>query len=680
MMKKHFNTHKLRLKAMTISMICLFMLNNISFASQPGALQRSVHSLAPFSRFSSIEFMEDAGLIYLNRLIGRVLDQFGSKISADGLKRFIEKHLSSVDITRFDPEGLYREGDTFCLPCTGGDSGQKLILRYYLPHDNPAEAAGKVSVSVGIGEVMLICEYQEGPGESPEERTASLPESVERFDRRPVNVGLLQEHYVKHDMAVKRAINPGDKPLTGVYGAAGADVSNFFLSTNAAEAYFISQYSDVFFAFSRRDLKKCFNRDPEEYIDKHLSKDYCAWKFFRGFAGGHAVEGKNKMVAALAFELKVMGVDLNTVKISSYRGCPRITFQWGYSGAAEKERSITLVNADVTRPDEYKHVLEGKKIDIYYQRAANETAYDYRKGRESFIGFIYTLLNPGGFFVTDDHVYDYMKEWYCDLGPEFPLEVRETEIPGLKGIEADILKRRGDDQLAMFDDNQDYYGWKVRIRQKPFITVAAEELNGYSGTNKRPAQDLIDIVIMQAYEAKKRDENVIIGIDTSWIPATQIAAIQGLLSRLNNLSRGKGLGNITIKRSSGEALAGVLAKEIGKKKTSLSNVVILGDRKVLGSKAFDAFREPDAEKEAAFFAEIALPEDFPENSYIRLLDMLTIALKLAFGEPVSPEHPFMDIVRGGRRTFRFIPRAEPFEFEELRNLYEIQRQAIAAAA
>ena len=74
-----------------------------------------------------------------------------------------------------------------------------------------------------------------------------------------------------------------------------------------------------------------------------------------------------------------------------------------------------------------------------------------------------------------------------------------------------------------------------------------------------------------------------------------------------------------------------------------------------------------------------LPEAFPENGYIRLLEMLTISLNLAFGGTVSLENPHMDIVPDGPRVVRFIPRAEPVEYDELKEIYAAETRFITAA-
>ncbi|MBI4396048.1 MAG: hypothetical protein HY548_03065, partial [Elusimicrobia bacterium] len=80
-------------------------------------------------------------------------------------------------------------------------------------------------------------------------------------DSRPVAAKLLHEVFVRHDVAVKNVVNPDDKPLTVLYGGAGADVTNVLLATNARKAYFIAKYGNL----SADDLRLFFS-NPQEYM------------------------------------------------------------------------------------------------------------------------------------------------------------------------------------------------------------------------------------------------------------------------------------------------------------------------------------------------------------------------------------------------------------------------------
>ncbi|MEA3489429.1 MAG: hypothetical protein U9R44_03680 [Candidatus Omnitrophota bacterium] len=1035
-MKRLFNIQSLWFKVVATGAVCLFVLNDFSFALQPVEIRNSDHTLSPVSRFATVvriedqdgrsllvedepgksnltrDFQEGAAFIYLNRLICRVLELFGSKISAEGLKEIIRENISHTDFTRFDLEELYKEGDTFYLPYKE-DDGRTQILRYYLPAGKPAEFPGKPSIPVGTGTAR----------ESGEGASFSTPQDREQFDRRPVDASLLHEAYVKHDMAVKSIVNPDNKPLVAVYGAAGGDISNFLLSTNATEAYFISEYSWRFTRLSPKDLKKCFeSKDPDKYIDRYLRRDLYFEKFYTGFTNKAALDEKRKNVAAIAYELKAMGVDLKKVRVEAvragrFRRYPKITFSWKYKNAQKQDYSIVFIDADITKPEQYKEILNGKSIDLYYQKAGNKIALDYNKAENSFIRVINNYLKPGGYFITDDYIFHPEKVSYTDNGPWFPLPLSESKIPGIESFEREISEIRSADYCPEgYPGRREAfsYGWNVRLRQKPLsfapveppaialvkgrgkwaqyalnpdqheiinatwrilwnkgyglpeddeivseitgildekgvkgdlpvhihsppqkvfldtlyelarnmnvyfpprgqfrlithpgtyrdretgrprscnmlvpreeftflkelrqedpesywewldhevahladrakggkktekqltreypiekflgavsvegkeaaeknpgiqkkparvigekkilrvfkkgnvrwgqvtkeakllmvkklakalkkepgalntadfqrkiprfnnkslggflfwaerefnVTIGIaealsrlkthlgitdllepvlvssepspefipphEETKGASGSGQagrretavsdepespdipdleKKAQDFIDAVIIPAYKArtKKQGEKIVIGIDTSWIPDIQQAAIQRLVNGLSLLSERKGFDNVIVKRGKGIKLADELLKldEIAKNKIPLSNIVILGDRKVLNSKAFDPLRNPDAEKDGAFFAEIALPEGFPENSYIRLLEMLTIAVQLAFGGKAPPDDPFIKIIQDGPRVFLFIPKPEPFEFEELKKIYENQKQVIRAA-
>ncbi|RKY41225.1 MAG: hypothetical protein DRP85_06940 [Candidatus Makaraimicrobium thalassicum] len=722
-------------RAVAAGVICLFMFNNVPDAMQGIMGPKSNHTLAAPSRFhTTVRIEERYGRIvatqreeiqksrfqnrvaasYLSFFMEHFLTRYGSNISADGLKRLIKESFSNIDFTGSNIEELYKEGDTFCFPYISENKSREGILRYYLAHDRPLEAMGNIPRPVvSDGEVMVISESlgEISPLAKRRIRFPDFSESEKQFDRRPVDAGLLHKAHVKYDMAVKRVVNPDDKPLRALYGAAGADVSNFLLSTNASEGYFVSFYRGVFRQLSEKHLKRCFQgKDPDKYIKKHLDRDRYKGKFLGGFANSATFDSNPRtIVAALAFELRSMGVDLRTVQVDSDHGYPRITFRWGYKGAEEQIRAITFVNADVRRPEEYQDLLEGKEIDVYYQRAGNELAEEYSKGKDGYIYVMNSHLKPGGYFITDDYVYSPKRKCYFDRGPLFPLRLDEIEVPGSEQIGEECLRLR----LPWLPQSVEsvYYGWHVRIRQKPFVggapasaqekadlaAEAADEEEAPSvdiSRGEKPVQDLIDTADIQTYKAydirkrapgiqaydeKGQKQNVIIGIDTSWVPGMQESAIQGLLNKIRYLSYKKGLGHIVVIRQNGEKLAEELLEEVGRRKTPLSNVIVFGDQKVLDAEAFDLLRTPEAEENGAFFAKIALPEDFPENSYVRFLEMLTMAMNLAFEGPwVSLDTSLIDVVREGNRTFRFIPKAEPFEMEELKEMYEEQKKILAA--
>lgn len=180
-------------------------------------------------------------------------------------------------------------------------------------------------------------------------------------------------------------------------------------------------------------------------------------------------------------------------------------------------------------------------------------------------------------------------------------------------------------------------------------------------------------IVMKAASGEK----LIIGVDTSWVPGLQEADIENLLTILSKIQKKKGFDNIIIKRGKGEALAGILDAEIKRTGVPLANVVIIGSEPVIFSESFDRFRENAESGKNAFFAGVSLPEDFKETSYTRMLEMITMALRLSSGS--TKEEAGMseiEVMQLGPRSFIFIPKASPLDFE----IYKIQAKYINTSA
>ncbi|MBD3426725.1 MAG: hypothetical protein GF409_05795 [Candidatus Omnitrophica bacterium] len=194
------------------------------------------------------------------------------------------------------------------------------------------------------------------------------------------------------------------------------------------------------------------------------------------------------------------------------------------------------------------------------------------------------------------------------------------------------------------------------------------------------AMTFMDTLRLRAYEARKQEERIIIGLDTSWIPgmdSEQGIAIQSLLSAIYKLEREEGLNNVLVVRGKGEELAASLLERAQKTNTSLGNVVVLGSEEILRSEAFSALRSTPEEKRAFLVGVDAAK--LTENSYIRILKMMSLAIKLSFGEIDSVHDPKITATRAGPRFWVFIPEAEPYDLMELKRIYDTQLQALVAA-
>jgi len=317
----------------------------------------------------------------------------------------------------------------------------------------------------------------------------------------------------------------------------------------------------------------------------------------------------------------------------------------------------------------------------------------------STFGDTHTKTDP----VTQLHyapedVYVYLKN-----GDEWSL-VRMSDA---NGLEQDIL-RTGDELRTLRDEieaesehqRQDMFyqarplekELDIRLRDisvRKLIDIETVQLpdgmqEDMAQVKKNEAIDFVDAVIMRAGKAERLGEKVIIGLDTSWIPSEQQSAIQGLFNSITAISKTKRLKNIAIVRGNGLELAGKIRDEMGetdKYKVRESNIIVIGEQDILKNNDFNFLRPADKDfDEWAFFAGIKLPADFPVNSYLRILEMMTLAAGLAFGESVSSKSVEMKQDEDNPRFFYFIPQAEPLKLEVLRKVYELQRDEVKVRA
>lgn len=79
---------------------------------------------------AGFDFTEDVGLFYVYRLVSRILEQYGTRMSASALKDVFSRHLSHVDLTRVLWEDLEKRDNCFLIPFYSRN-GEKKFLRFY---------------------------------------------------------------------------------------------------------------------------------------------------------------------------------------------------------------------------------------------------------------------------------------------------------------------------------------------------------------------------------------------------------------------------------------------------------------------------------------------------------------------------------------------------------------------
>ena len=102
-------------------------------------------------------------------------------------------------------------------------------------------------------------------------------------------------------------------------------------------------------------------------------------------------------------ELYQLGVDLAQVKVQATQdGAISVNFPWQYHRASTARlRSITFIQADITKPDEYPSSLQKELnlgFDIFYMKAAFYVPYLYK----DFLPCIAQSIRRNGWLMTAD--------------------------------------------------------------------------------------------------------------------------------------------------------------------------------------------------------------------------------------------------------------------------------------
>ncbi|MFH1552273.1 MAG: pentapeptide repeat-containing protein [Candidatus Omnitrophota bacterium] len=185
------------------------------------------------------------------------------------------------------------------------------------------------------------------------------------------------------------------------------------------------------------------------------------------------------------------------------------------------------------------------------------------------------------------------------------------------------------------------------------------------------ARDFLYTLMMQIMKIRNTNENIIIGIDTSWIPREQKAIIEltNYLSGLRRLSQKKGFGNIIITHAEGDRLADAIYGERKRAQAKkgieipASNVIVIGKQEVVEGKAFEKLKE-----EGAFFTKVKVPEAFPDYADIMLLEILSGSVNRAFG-------------KGNQRDWIFDKlKAVSLGLDKLQEKFETELKSINTAA
>lgn len=270
---------------------------------------------------------------------------------------------------------------------------------------------------------------------------------------------------------LRKQVNPQGKDKRVIYACSGSDCTSVLLATDAQDITFVDLTENTFYNFklalktlkesSEREIRKKLEGAAPGFFDRRMR-----------YGGGISQyqEGKMEMIDLpfkLFFDLREIGVDLNKVVLTpNPKGAGiRIDFPWQYHGAAaSRNRSLTLVTADITKPNEYPDLLKRKVeggFDIFYMKAGFRVPQQYPE----FLPHITKFMKEGGWLMTADKTF-FMEAF----NPETCLEQNNL-----------LFLHQESEELRLFEEN-------LRPPYHPTCTISL--LDQIVRKNRSPGSDI----------------------------------------------------------------------------------------------------------------------------------------------------------------------------------------------
>jgi len=128
-----------------------------------------------------------------------------------------------------------------------------------------------------------------------------------------------------------------------IYGAAGADLTNVFFSTEAKTVYMVSA-DDV----SLEYLKAYIMKDWDSPKGKEQQSVYASFKYYSGFAHIWDVYKNFDWASGIVAELKTLGLQKEDLRFEKAEdGRPSLTFDLDLGNGIKEKRNIVFIRADL---------------------------------------------------------------------------------------------------------------------------------------------------------------------------------------------------------------------------------------------------------------------------------------------------------------------------------------------
>ena len=272
-------------------------------------------------------------------------------------------------------------------------------------------------------------------------------------DPRPVRAGLLSADHVVYDEAVRRGLDPEGRRTVGLYLGGGADLSNFFLSTNVELVYFLSQnYGNGprTRTVSPEDVRGVLYRRPWFYLQRPAlwPGAWFRWRYARfkrawGYANGQHLSTPAQFLAALTVELDALGVDRRAATpFKTAEGHLGLRFPWGHPGEPVRERTVVFLEGTATAASELERILaQLPLLDVVYQRAGALIPLKLEVDPR-LVAMLNRRMAPGGRFALNPYARNWSLRHPIDRKIIFPFPLRAVDIPDEEALARRVIDRQ----------------------------------------------------------------------------------------------------------------------------------------------------------------------------------------------------------------------------------------------
>jgi hypothetical protein len=194
-----------------------------------------------------------------------------------------------------------------------------------------------------------------------------------------------------------------------------------------------------------------------------------------------------------------------------------------------------------------------------------------------------------------------------------------------------------------------------------------------------------DLVWAKAFSKKIKDiENnaadagrgkILIAVETDWIPETQIALMQELIKKIAKKGNPE---TFEIIRGSKEDLCGKIREKYQEEGIKLKDILIFAGKSTVETEEMKKIISLSGDEENKMFIVAVDPEKINNFSYIRLIEMLNMALRAFTGNRFLTDHPAINIIRKNRRYYVFVPSAERIDLGMIKKLYDGQSRLLSS--